>query len=91
MLKDSPIIILDEATSYIDPENEVIIQRAISKLVKGKTLIIIAHRLNTIKDVDKIFIVNKGRIEDSGTHKELLMNSEMYQSMWKASNKEGRA
>jgi len=91
MLKDSPIIILDEATSYIDPENEVIIQRAISKLVKGKTLIIIAHRLNTIKDVDKIFIVNKGRIEDSGTHEELLMNSEMYQSMWKASNKEGRA
>lgn len=59
MLKDSPIIILDEATSYIAPENKVIIQRAISRLVKGKTLIIIAHRLNTIKDVDKIFIVNE--------------------------------
>ncbi|CAC9937044.1 MAG: ABC transporter ATP-binding protein [Intestinibacter bartlettii] len=91
MLKDSPIIILDEATSYIDPENEVSIQRAISKLAKGKTLIIIAHRLNTIKDVDKIFIVYKGRIQDSGTHEELLVKSEMYQSMWKASNKEGRA
>lgn len=91
MLKDSPIIILDEATSYIDPENEVIIQRAISKLVKGKTLIIIAHRLNTIKDVDKIFVVNEGRIENSGTHEELLMNSGMYRSMWQASNKEGGA
>ncbi|WP_329887445.1 ABC transporter ATP-binding protein [Pseudoramibacter faecis] len=91
MLKDSPIIILDEATSYMDSENEVIIQRAISKLVKGKTLIIIAHRLNTIKNVDKIFVVNEGRIEDSGTHEELLMNSGIYRSMWHASNKEGEA
>lgn len=80
MLKDSPIVILDEATSYIDPENEVVIQRAISKLVKGKTLIIIAHRLNTIKDVNKIFVINEGRVESSGTHEELLMNSEKYTS-----------
>ncbi len=88
MLKDSPIIILDEATSYIDPENEVIIQKAISKLVKGKTLIIIAHRLNTIREVDKIFVVNEGKIESSGTHNELLVNSLIYHSMWQASSKE---
>ena len=91
MLKDSPIIILDEATSYIDPENEVIIQKAISKLVKGKTLIIIAHRLNTIREVDKIFVVNEGKIESSGTHDELLVNSVIYRSMWQASSKEDEA
>lgn len=91
MLKDSPIIILDEATSYIDPENEVIIQKAISKLVKGKTLIIIAHRLNTIKDVDKIFVINEGTIESSGKHEDLLINSSIYRSMWQASNKEDEA
>ena len=73
---------------HIDPENEVIIQKAISKLVKGKTLIIIAHRLNTIREVDKIFVVNEGKIESSGTHNELLVNSLIYHSMWQASSKE---
>ena len=88
MLKNSPIIILDEATSYIDPENENIIQAAISKLVKGKTLIVIAHRLNTIKRADKIFVINNGMLENSGNHEELLAKSKLYCDMCRALNKE---
>lgn len=82
MLKDAPIVILDEATAYIDPENETIIQNAVAKLVKGKTLIVIAHRLSTIVDADKIVVVNKGTIEASGTHYELLKNCKLYKDMW---------
>ncbi len=91
MLKNSPIIILDEATSYIDPENENIIQAAISKLIKGKTLIVIAHRLNTIKGADKIFVINNGMLENSGKHEELLEKSKSYCAMCMASNKEDEA
>ena len=91
MLKNSPIIILDEATSYIDPENENIIQAAISKLVEGKTLIVIAHRLNTIKGADKIFVINNGMLENSGNHEELLAKSELYCAMCMALNKEDEA
>lgn len=88
MLKNAPIVILDEATSYMDTENESIVQEAISNLVKGKTLILIAHRLRTIVNADKIFVVDKGRIENSGNHKELLEKSEVYQSLWNAAVKE---
>ena len=88
MLKNSPIIILDEATSYIDPENENIVQAAISKLVEGKTLIVIAHRLNTIKGADKIFVINNGMLENSGNHEELLAKSKLYCDMCRALNKE---
>jgi len=84
MLKDAPIVILDEATAYIDPENEAVIQRAIGNLIKDKTVIIIAHRLSTITDSDKIVIVDKGTVKASGTHDELLKNNEMYRSMWNA-------
>ena len=84
MLKDAPIVILDEATSYIDPENEAILQDAIASLVKGKTLIIIAHRLKTITDVDQIFVIHDGRVENHGTHDELLKNSPVYQELWTA-------
>ena len=84
ILKDSPIIILDEATAYIDPENEAIIQRAVAKLVQNKTVIIIAHRLSTITDADKIVVVNDGNIEDEGTHEELLKSSALYSDMWNA-------
>lgn len=87
MLKDAPIVILDEATSYIDPENEAIVQDAISKLVKGKTLLIIAHRLKTITDVDKIFVISAGRVESSGTHTELLETSPLYREMFNAALK----
>ncbi|MCR4756689.1 MAG: ABC transporter ATP-binding protein/permease [Butyrivibrio sp.] len=84
MLKDAPIVILDEATAYVDPENEAVIQEAVNKLVKGKTLIVIAHRLSTITDSDQIVLVCDGQIEASGTHEELLCNSPMYKSMWEA-------
>ena len=84
MLKAAPIIILDEATAYTDPENEAVIQRSVSKLTQGKTLIVIAHRLSTIVDADRIYVIKDGRIDDSGTHKELLSRHGLYEMMWKA-------
>jgi len=84
MLKDAPIVILDEATAYIDPENEAIIQNAIAKLVRGKTVIIIAHRLSTITDADNIIVMNDGTVAAHGTHRELLDSSQLYRSMWQA-------
>lgn len=82
MLKNAKIIVLDEATAYTDPENEAIIQNAISKLVRGKTLIIVAHRLHTIENADKILVINKGKIESQGTHQELLKDSKLYKRLW---------
>lgn len=84
MLKNAPIVILDEATAYADPENEAIIQDSVSKLVKGKTLIVVAHRLSTITDSDKILVVSDGNIEAQGTHEELLENSDLYRNLWQA-------
>ena len=84
MLKNAPVVILDEATAYTDPENEAVIQSAVSKLVQGKTLIVVAHRLSTIVDSDKIFLVNGGKIEASGTHEELLKSSALYNELWQA-------
>ncbi|MDO5717426.1 MAG: ABC transporter ATP-binding protein [Tissierellia bacterium] len=82
MLKDAKIIILDEATAYTDPENESLIQEAISKLIKNKTLIVIAHRLHTIKNAHKILVMDKGKIIDQGTHQELMKDSLIYQNLW---------
>ena len=84
MLKDAPIVILDEATAYTDPENEAILQSSIAKLVAGKTLIVIAHRLSTIKDADQIFVINEGNVEAYGTHEDLLENCSLYRDMWNA-------
>ena len=84
MLKDAPIVILDEATSYTDPENEAVIQSALAKLVLGKTLLVIAHRLSTIADADQIIVVNHGNIEATGTQAELLASCPLYQAMWEA-------
>lgn len=84
MLKDAPVIILDEATAYTDPENEALVQSSVAKLVKGRTLIVIAHRLSTIVDADRIFVVNNGNIEASGTQEELLASCELYKNMWEA-------
>lgn len=84
MLKDAPIVILDEATAYIDPENEAVIQKAVGKLVAGKTLIVVAHRLSTITDSDQIFVISNGRVEGLGTHEELLGTCKLYQEMWQA-------
>jgi len=84
MLKNAPIVILDEATAYIDPENEAVLQRAVGKLVAGKTLIVIAHRLSTITDSDQIIVMNDGGILAKGSHEELLATSEFYREMWQA-------
>lgn len=84
MLKDAPILILDEATAYTDPENEAILQNSIAKLVAGKTLIVIAHRLSTIKDSDQIFVVNDGNVIVHGKHEELLVSCPLYKEMWEA-------
>ncbi len=82
MLKNAPIVILDEATAFTDPENEEIIQSSVAKLTKGKTLLVIAHRLSTIVNSDKIFVVENGEIRATGTHDELLKNDELYKKMW---------
>jgi ATP-binding cassette subfamily B protein len=84
MLKNAPIIILDEATAYTDPENEAVIQEAVSKLVEGKTLIVIAHRLSTITDSDNIAVIENGRVAAQGTHETLLTSSPLYKTMWMA-------
>ncbi len=82
LLKDSPIVVLDEATAYSDPENEAVIQQSIDNLVKNKTVIMIAHRLSTVVNADKIIVLEKGRIVAEGTHAELLQSSPLYKKMW---------
>ena len=91
MLKNAPIIILDEATSYTDPENEAVIQSALAKLIQGKTLLVIAHRLTTIADADCIFVIENGRIVGRGNQKELLKSCPLYRNMWEShiSTKDG--
>lgn len=84
MLKDAPVVILDEATAYIDPENEAVVQKAVAKLVQGKTVIVIAHRLSTITGANQIIVVQDGKIEAVGTHTELLKNCPLYKNMWQA-------
>ena len=84
MLKNAPIVILDEATAYTDPENEALIQASVARLVKGKTLIVIAHRLSTITDSDRIFVIKDGKVNSSGTHDELLKQNGLYAQMWNA-------
>ena len=82
MLKDAPIILLDEATANVDPENEVHLQQAISALVKNKTLIVIAHRLSTIRDADQILVVDNGKIAQKGVHADLIQQKGIYQNFW---------
>ena len=82
MLKQASVIILDEATAYADPENEALIQQAISKLVVGKSLIVVAHRLNTIRNADQILVVANGEIVGRGIQEELLQSCPLYRKMW---------
>ena len=84
MLKNAPVVILDEATAYIDPENEALVQKAISALTVGKTLIVIAHRLSTITGADNIVVVKDGTIHAQGTHEKLLETFPLYRDMWQA-------
>ena len=84
ILKDAPIVILDEATAFTDPENEDKIQSSIMALSKGKTLLVIAHRLSTIQNADQIVVLEKGHIVDQGTKAELLRRCLLYQKLWQA-------
>ncbi|PIE73982.1 MAG: hypothetical protein CSA19_01735 [Deltaproteobacteria bacterium] len=84
ILRNSPIVILDEATAFADPENEEEIVAALANLTKGKTVLVIAHRLSTIKDVEQIIVLDKGKIVEAGRHKELLDNKKTYFKLWNA-------
>ena len=87
LLKDSPIVILDEATAFTDPENELQVQKAINQITKNKTVLIIAHRLSTIRNVDKIFVIDEGKVVECGTHEELTNNNGLFNKMWDEYNK----
>ena len=82
IVKDAPIIVLDEATAFSDPENEYLIQKAFEKLIQNKTVVMIAHRLSTIRNADQILVMEKGCLIESGTHDELLKKSGKYAQMW---------
>lgn len=84
ILKNSPVVVLDEATAFADPENEAVIQSSIAELVSGKTLIVIAHRLSTITAADKILVIDKGSLAAEGSHAELLESSLLYRTLWEA-------
>ncbi len=86
ILRDAPIILLDEAAAFADPENEHQIQLAFNELTKGKTVLMIAHRLSTIKNADLIYVIDNGKIREQGTHEELIKNNGLYNSMWNEYN-----
>lgn len=83
IIKNAPILILDEATAFADPENEQLIQSALAKLMAGKTVIVIAHRLGTVKNADNIIVMDRGKLAESGTHDELIEKGAVYAHMWK--------
>ena len=86
ILKDAPIIVLDEATAFADPENEVLIQKAMKALTQGRTVIMIAHRLSTVVDADRIVVLDCGRVVEEGTHEALSTAGGLYERMWKEYN-----
>ncbi len=82
MLKDAPILILDEATSALDSESEVAIQKALRELMEGKTVVAIAHRLSTLREMDRLIVLEHGVIVEDGTHAELVQGSGAYSRLW---------
>ena len=82
ILKDAPIVVLDEASSFADPENEAKIQKAFEALMKGKTVLMIAHRLSTVRNMDRILVIRDGEIAEEGKHDELLQKGGVYAAMW---------
>ena len=89
ILKNAPIIILDEATASIDSDNESYIQEAIDALVNGKILLVIAHRLNTIKNANQILVLDEGKITEHGTHEELIIQDGLYRCLWSSQQNTG--
>ncbi|PYG89743.1 ATP-binding cassette subfamily B protein [Ruminiclostridium sufflavum DSM 19573] len=89
LLKDAPIILLDEATSSLDPENEVLVQKALGRLIKGRTVLVIAHRLRTVSDADKIVVLSGGEIIEQGTHHHLLDSCSLYKRLWDLQQESG--
>lgn len=87
LLKDAPIVVLDEATAFADPENEQLIRRALAELTKGKTVLLIAHRLTNVVDADAILVVDEGRLVQQGTHQALVEQEGLYRSMWEEYNR----
>ena len=83
MLKNAPVLILDEATAFADPDNENKVQAALSTLARGKTVLLIAHRLSTVAGVDRIYVIDDGRIAEAGTQDELLEQDGLFRRMWK--------
>ena len=82
ILKDAPIVVLDEATAFADPENEVLIQKAFAKLTEGRTVIMIAHRLSTVVNADQIIVLDSGHVAEEGTHAQLAAADGLYARMW---------
>lgn len=83
MLKNAPILILDEATAFADPDNETKVQAAFANMSRGKTVLMIAHRLSTVTNTRRIFVIKDGQVEESGNHKDLTASNGLYHRMWK--------